>query len=491
MDFPMLQHAAPKTMISDDARAFPEWRLGNIPRWWNSRRLAVQFLLAGGAVSLVAMVVVGAVVTNLIEAGITRNSAAATALYVDSVIAPLLPDMQQSEMLDDTVTRALDETLGQGTLGRRLMSFRLWRRDGTILYSNEKSLSGLRFKLNPDLRAAFEGKMVAKFNQVDDVESWREKASGEPLLEIYNPIRQPWSGEVVAVSEFYEIATEFERTLKQAQIRSWAAVAGATFAFFLVLSAIVFRGSRTIDRQSVALKQRVAELSDLLAQNSALHARLQRASQRVASLNESYLRRLGADLHDGPAQLVALAALRLDSAVFLDRNADGQRCERELSAIRSILDDALSEIRSICQGLVLPHIETAELGEMLSLAIRAHEQRTNCKVELSVSGSPRPLSLSEKICIYRFVQEALHNGYRHGGGVAQRVTLSCARNRLAIEISDEGPGFDPARIPPGSLGLAGLRERVESLGGSFAVRSSNEGTKVSMSLSVLEWAEAG
>ena len=85
----------------------------------------------------------------------TRNSAAATALYVDSIIAPLLPDMQTSQTLDDSVAHALDETLGQGALGRRLVSFRLWRRDGTILYANDPELRGKRFEPNRNLKAAW------------------------------------------------------------------------------------------------------------------------------------------------------------------------------------------------------------------------------------------------------------------------------------------------------------------------------------------------
>ncbi len=89
---------------------------------WNSLTLAIQFLVAGGAVTIAAAFAVGLIVTNQIEVGVTRNSAAATALYVDSVIAPLLPDMQKSEVLSDSVARALDETLSQGALGNRLMS---------------------------------------------------------------------------------------------------------------------------------------------------------------------------------------------------------------------------------------------------------------------------------------------------------------------------------------------------------------------------------
>ena len=233
-------------------------RLYELRDRWNSRSLAAQFLQAGGLVSLAAMIVVGMLVSGQIEAGVTQNSAAATALYVDSVIAPLLPDMQKSEVLGDTVTRALDETLGQGALGNRLFSFRLWRRDGTILYANDKSLIGKRFEPNENLQAAFAGKMIAEFNEL---ENEAERASGQPLLEVYNPVLQPWSGEVVAVTEFYEIAADFQRDLRRAVVTSWLAVGLVILLFFLVLSVIVFRGSRTIDDQRHALSERVGELS--------------------------------------------------------------------------------------------------------------------------------------------------------------------------------------------------------------------------------------
>jgi signal transduction histidine kinase len=447
-------------------------------------------MLAGSLVSLFAMVVVGVFVTNLIEDAVTRNSAATTALYVDSVIAPLLPDMQKTELLDDAVARALDETLGQGALGARLMSFRLWRGDGTILYSNDKEMVGKRFAVSPNLKMALAGTMVAKFNRLDESDDTKESASGKPLLEIYNPVLQPWSGKVVAVAEFYEVAEGFQHSLQRARIRSWAAVATFTLAFFLILSAIVFRGSRTIESQRSALRQRISELSALLEQNEALRSRVQRASQRATATNESYLRRLGADLHDGPAQLIAYAALRIDSDVLVNPKTSAKLRRAELSSIKSSLDDAMAEIRSICSGLVLPQIEAASLTEILDRVVRAHQQRTGTTVSLSNLKQPPSLTPSGKICVYRFVQEALNNAFRHGGGLAQEVKAIADDRYVAIEVSDKGDGFNPDELRPSSLGLAGLRERIESLGGALEIRTSSYGTTVRMSLGASEMEKA-
>ncbi len=457
---------------------------------WNSQSLARQFLLAGGFVAICAMVVVGYFVASLIENAVTRNSAATTALYVDSVIAPLLPDMQTTQSLDDSITRALDETLGQGALGKRLFSFRLWRRDGTILYSSEKSLSGKQLPLSGDLKTAFTGRMTARFNRIDGVESDAERDSEKPLLQIYNPVLQPWSGNVVAVSEFFEVADEFEWSLKQARLLSWLAVAAFTTIFFGLLSIIVLRGSRTIDSQRRALNDRIDELSALLRQNEALRARVQRATQRATSLNESYLRRIGADLHDGPAQLVAYASLRLDSPKLADPRTSAEDREASLTNIKTSLDNAMAEIRAICSGLMLPHIETDSLAALLKRAIVAHEQRTGVTVDLLLNETPAYLSRAAKICIYRFVQEALNNGYRHAGGIGQKVTQSSERSQVTVEVADEGHGFRMSDVSPEKLGLAGLRDRVESLGGVFHLFSSDRGTIVRMSLNIEEMEQA-
>ena len=435
--------------------------------------------------SIAAMLIVGTIVSSLIEEAVTRNSAASTALYVDSVIAPLLPDMQNAEPLGETESRALDETLGHGALGSRLLSFKLWRRDGTILYSNDSDLTGSRFELSENLRSAFTGRLAAEFDDAGGVESLDETGHRLPLLKIYNPLLQPWSGEVVAVLEFYELAAEFEEGLRLARLYSWLAVAGVTSGFFLALSLVVYRGSRTIEWQSLVLKRRVAELSRLLDSNRELHKRVQVASRRATALNESYLRRIGADLHDGPAQLIALAALRLDSCTPLWNDTCSQDRTREILAIRSHLDEAMGEIRSLCSGLVLPQIETSDLRDILERAIRNHESRTGTTVELSLSGAPETLTPSEKICIYRFVQEALTNSYKHAGGKGQAVAQVFENGRLCLEVADTGPGFDPDSVRPENLGLAALRDRVESLGGSFQIESSSEGTCVRMFLQVL------
>jgi signal transduction histidine kinase len=461
-------------------------RLPNVIAFWTGQSLARQFLLAGGLISIIATLIVGTFVASLIEEAVTRNSAASTALYVDSIIAPILPDMTTTEKLDESIERVLDETLSQGALGQRLISFRLWRKDGTILYANDKTLMGKKLAPSEDLKAAFSGKMVSEFNQIDPEEAEALGNQTRPLLEIYNPVLQPWSGEVVAVSEFYEVATDFERSLQSARLRTWLAVIAVIAAIFSLLSLIVFRGSRLIELQRGLLNARVGELSHLLKQNRELHSRVQKASQQTTAINERFLRRLGADLHDGPAQLIAYASLRIDSPAILGAQALRETREAEVTSIKKSLQEAMREIRSICHDLILPEIETANFQDVILQAVQRHRERTGVSIALAMAAVEWQPSPAEKICVYRFVQETLNNGWRHAGGSGQKVLQRLEEHCVVVDVIDTGPGFDPTQIKPTSLGIAGLRERIESLGGRFEIVSNSSGTTVTMTLKICE-----
>jgi signal transduction histidine kinase len=146
-------------------------------------------------------------------------------------------------------------------------------------------------------------------------------------------------------------------------------------------------------------------------------------------------------------------------------------------------------VRNLCRGLTLPELEGLSLAQTLERAIGAHERRTGCAVDRDFSAGPWPEMAAPHpilICIYRFVQEGLMNAYRHAPGAAVRVGCDCAAGRLIVFVADEGPGFDPEQVRPvatAGLGLPGLRERVESIGGSFRIDTAlGAGVHVSIDL---------
>ena len=91
------------------------------------------------------------------------------------------------------------------------------------------------------------------------------------------------------------------------------------------------------------------------------------------------------------------------------------------------------------------------------------------------------MALPIRITVYRLIQEALNNAFRHAGGAGQHVRVGSQDDGMLVEVSDRGPGFQPELVSgqEGHLGLSGMRERVESLGGVFRIESRvGEGTKV-------------
>jgi signal transduction histidine kinase len=441
-----------------------------------SPSLARQFVLAAGIVLLFGMTAIGVWVSSRIEEAVTHNAAATTALYVDSIIAPLTQEMAQSLSLSDGAKLALNETLSQGVLSEKMFSFKIWAPDGTIVYSNEESLVGRRFAVTEGLGEAKAGRIHAEFEHLDEAENVLENASGIPLLEIYSPIREPWSGNIIAIAEFYEAAQDLRRELNLAQLQSWLVVAVVTLCMLGLLYGIVARGSRLIVSQRTALDEKVASLSRLLTQNEALHRRVEQATRRTADLNERYLRRISAELHDGPAQLLAFASLRFGSIASGEADAD------EARRVKVALEDAMRDIRNICRGLTLPELANLSLDAVIDRALAAHESRTHTEILLERATPMPEVSQAEKICVYRFLQEALNNATRHAGSKGQTVTATAAAQGVFITVADEGPGFDPAAVGDG-LGLIGLKERIASLGGRLVIDTRpDQGTKLTMHL---------
>jgi hypothetical protein len=94
--------------------------------------LAQQFMLAGACVLAAGMLAIGFWVTDQIERGVTRNSAISTALYMDSVISPLVQELGASDELSPAARAEVDEVLTSSPLGQRLVSFKIWQKGGRV-----------------------------------------------------------------------------------------------------------------------------------------------------------------------------------------------------------------------------------------------------------------------------------------------------------------------------------------------------------------------
>ncbi len=446
-----------------------------LSRRFQPMNLAQTFNLMVLLVFLVSGLGVGWWVNREIESHVVERSAATTAVYVENFLEPQLQDLTNLTSLPDARIRALGGMLTDTPLGSLVVQFKVWGRDGLVLYSSNAGQIGKRFAVEEDLgRAWTKGLVSAGLSSLNRAENVGERKPEGRLLETYVPVRERGTDRVIAVLEFYARTDGLEQELWDARWQSWLVVGLATLLVYLVLIGLVRRASTTIIQQRNALGDQVQTLDSLLernrivqSENQILNDRVRRAATRTAELNERYLRRVSAELHDGPAQDLSFALLRLDDLSAADSD------QTHTDVIRS-LNRAVSEIRSIAGGLRLPELEPLTLRETLERAKRDFQNRSGGQVTLEMDGIPDQVPLPVKITVFRVTQEALANGFRHGGGRGQRIHLEQAcENTLMLSISDEGPGFqwDDAGPASGHLGLVGMRERVESLGGTFTIEA--------------------
>lgn len=427
---------------------------------WTGLTLAQQFAILGGVVILAAALAVGSVVVGRIEDVVVRNTANSTALYMENIVGTLTQDLTQHETLSRRTQKSIGELLEQTALGRRVVSFKVWRKGGFVMDASNPDLIGKTLEVGDSLRAAWGGQVQAEFDDTSDPEDQAEHALGLPLLEIYTPVRNPATGEVIAVMEFYEVAETLKADIRRARAMAWASVAGVMGLIWAALFLVVLRGSRTIDAQIVAL-------TEMSAHNLALRLQIQQASARSATLAERSLRQIGADLHDGPAQLMAFAALRLDA---LRGQAPDGGLKTDLAEVGEAVSGAITEIRNISRGVSVPDLDQRDMRDVLQGLADAHAARTGTDVTVAGAFATLPdLPPALRLCIYRFVQEGLNNAWQHAGGRGQelRMVLQDGRLQLSVLDSGAGPAMQPDAIAKGDagLGLMGLKDRVESLGG--------------------------
>lgn len=426
---------------------------------------------------LIAAIVVAVWVSGRIEAVVVRNTANSTALFMESFIAPLMQDLTKANELSQESRLEIGRLIKETALGERVVSFKLWREDGLLVDASNTELVGQRFEVTENLRLAWTGNVMADFEDTQDPEDVAENALGVPLMEVYSPIREIGTGRVIAVAEFYEIATQLKSDLIQARLASWLAVAVLMAAIGGSLFFIVLRGSLTIDRQ-------LAALQEMSTKNLSLRRRVQGAAVRFSAMNDSALQQIGTDLHDGPAQMMGYAALRIDA---LRGHISGAQGQAELDAVEQAIRSAMTEIRNMSRGLSLPDIDRKSMSALLDALAASLSERFDVPIAVFVEMDREDLPRAIKLCLYRMAREGLNNGWRHADGKGLALRLNVQEGQLVFSVLDEGEAPATDIDATEGLGLAGLRDRVESLGGQLSLlRRRLGGHELRMTLDIRE-----
>jgi len=227
--------------------------------------------------------------------------------------------------------------------------------------------------------------------------------------------------------------------------------------------------------------ERDEQLLALFASHAAIaltNARLYERGRELSVLEERA--RLARELHDAVSQkLFSIRAKARAAEVLVRRDPD--RAVAEIESVTALAGQAHAELRAVIDGLAPPDLAAGGLaGSLRSYAVLAG-RTYGVEVRFQATALPA-LGAQRETAIYRVAQEALHNALRHSGASAVYVSLTTRRHRVILEVADHGRGFTPGD-PPGGLGLASMRERAASAGGTLTVRSApGEGTLVRLEL---------
>jgi PAS domain S-box-containing protein len=208
---------------------------------------------------------------------------------------------------------------------------------------------------------------------------------------------------------------------------------------------------------------------------------LRELSGHLLRLQDEERRRLARELHDSTGQ--KLAALAINLAVMNESEAVlDERARRALAESLALIDECFREIRTLSYLLHPPELDEFGLPDALSHYVNGFAERSGIPVDLDISAEVGRLPREVETALFRIVQEALNNIYRHSGARRAEIRISRGAMDVTMEIRDEGHGMGESattgavQTPVTGVGIAGMRERVKQLNGQFEIHSAESGT---------------
>ncbi len=206
-------------------------------------------------------------------------------------------------------------------------------------------------------------------------------------------------------------------------------------------------------------------------------------ARRVVTAQEEERKRVSRELHDEAGQ--ALAALKISLQLLgNDADADSETLRRNLREAVDLVDTTREQIRLLAHDLRPPALDALGLNDTLEDFCQEFGSRTRLAINY-VGTDVQALDDAEEICVYRLLQEALANVAMHAQAQQVSVTLRQDADCVSLHVADDGRGMDLQILEESEragLGIVGMRERVEMLGGQLVITSCSEGTELSATL---------
>ncbi|MFN8148134.1 MAG: histidine kinase [Candidatus Nanopelagicales bacterium] len=431
-------------------------RVGGRERQSLVRPVGLFALTSAAALALTAAAVV-VLLQNSSRAEAIRDARALTTTYARTLVQPALTD----ELLDlDPAARAaFDAAIASRLAGDdRIVRVKVWRGDGTIAYSDEPRLVGMKFELEPEsLEVLQEGGAEAEIGTTDGPENVFDR-SDDVVLEVYTQVKTE-SGK----AGLFEIYVPYSRVQADSSAIWWAfapIVVAALALVWLVQLPVAWSLARKIrDGQNER----------------------ERLLQRALNASDAERRRIATDLHNGVVQTMAGAAYSL-GAVENQLPADTPPGATQLLSDAAAATRASQrELRNLLVDIYPPRLREVGLDAALHDLVAPLQARgAAASVVIETEGAP---SDEAAVLIYRTAQEAVHNVRDHASADRVEVRLAGGGSSWELTVDDDGVGLDDAararleqRTAPDEsgqhMGLLLLREMATDADSSLSIGDS-------------------
>ncbi|HWR13518.1 MAG TPA: ATP-binding protein [Terriglobales bacterium] len=248
--------------------------------------------------------------------------------------------------------------------------------------------------------------------------------------------------------------------------------------FSLVLGALV--ATVTVYRVAVLEGQHESQRAKI----EEAEADQRRLARKLVQAQETERKSLSRELHDEVGQTLTALGMELANIEAM-RTAEESSFRDRIDEAKRLNAEAMRSVRGLAMGLRPSMLDDLGLEPALEWQGREFSRHTGVPATVRVKGGFDDLDDQVRTCIYRVVQEALTNCARHAHASHVEISVTKESEKVLVEIKDNGKGFDVRMKTRTGLGLIGMKERVESLGGELSILSSTgTGTAVSLHIPV-------
>lgn len=447
---------------------------------WSNLGLTTQFLVLTTILVMALTYVSGQVQRSIAMRSIVEGSLEIEQALARVTLASLIGDTPLTADTDPRFLRLLRMKIADQFHGQYFDKVKVWGIDGTLLVDSLKERVEQGWQ-EPAVDRALRGETVISVADIEAPENVDEEQFGKTVYEVYMPIRAS-DGRILAVGEIYCSVDLLiaRQEMSLSEIDRARVLVGALGILFIGM--LVYFAHRRLNIQSTALANSLAYSEEMIVKNARLFEESETLRRQAAESTESLLNHIGAELHDGPIQLLSLAALyRGQAAANMNVEVNTEKSEQ-------LISQALGELRNISSGLVLPELEGLSLQEAVKRSVQSFMTETGLTVLTHIDPTPVKITGPKRVVAYRIVYEALNNARKHAGGKGLQVSLAVLERHAEICITDRGPGFRGKQDNDSKrreLGVQYMTQRAKSVSSSLTIgpaQADGTGTCVALSL---------